>query len=129
MEAKERCRGPKESTMVYQSTDRKGERMRIYISHPYGGKEENKTKIENIIRDLIKYNPNNTYISPVHTFSFLYNDYPYEQGLDMCLNLLGACDKMLVFGDWRNSRGCTAEVLYCEMHMIPYEIKSGELLP
>lgn len=96
--------------------------MLIYISHPFGNKPENMDKVEKIIHGLINDNPQNTYISPIHCFSFAYTSYPYEQGLDMCLNLLARCDKMYVFGDWKNSRGCTAEVLYAEMHMIPYEI-------
>lgn len=103
--------------------------MRIYISHPYGGKEENKIKVENIIRQLTEICPQDTFISPIHTFGFMYNDVNYETGLGWCLDLLEGCHKMYVFGDWKQSRGCTAEVLYCEMHMIPYEIKSGELLP
>ena len=78
--------------------------MLIYISHPYGGKEENKTKVENIIKKLIKENPEHTYISPIHTFGHLYNDVDYEIGLQWCLDLLNACDKMYVYGDWENSR-------------------------
>mgnify|MGYP003815896033 FL=1 len=101
----------------------------IYISHPYGNQPENKQKVEEIIRELVLSHPEHTYISPIHCFGFMYHDFDYETGLEMCLNLLEKCDKMLVFGDWKSSRGCTAEVLYCEMHMIPYEIKSGELLP
>lgn len=97
--------------------------MRIYISHPYGAKEENKQKIENTIRELAKANPENTYISPVHCFGYLYNDVDYEVGLTWCLDLLNVCNMMYVFGDWKQSRGCTAEVLYAEMRMIPYEIK------
>lgn len=96
--------------------------MLVYISHPYGGKEENMKKVEEIIHGLIKEHPENTYISPIHCFSFAYTAYPYEQGLEMCLILLSKCDKMLVFSDWKSSRGCTAEVLFAEMHMIPYEI-------
>ena len=101
----------------------------IYISHPYGNQPENKQKVEEIIRELVLSHPEHTYISPIHCFGFMYHDFDYETGLEMCLNLLEKCDKMLVFGDWKSSRGCTVEVLYCEMHMIPYEIKSGELLP
>jgi len=97
----------------------------IYISHPYGGKEENKLKIEAIVRKLVKENPGVTYISPVHAFGYLYNDVDYETGLEYCLNLLDVSDRMLVFGDWKYSRGCTAEVLFAEMHMIPYEIVEG----
>ncbi len=98
--------------------------MMIYISHPYGGKEENKLKVEAIIKELAVNHPDNTYISPIHTFGFMYDSVDYETGLQMCLNLLETCDKMLVFGDWKQSRGCTAEVLYAEMHFIPFDILS-----
>lgn len=98
----------------------------IYISHPYGNKPENMKKVEEIIHKLIKENPNNGYVSPIHCYGFCYDDYPYEQGLEFCLKLLNQCDKMYVYGDWKQSRGCTAEVLYAETHMIPYEIKQGE---
>jgi len=96
--------------------------MLVYISHPYGGQENNMRKVENIVRTLVLEHPENTYVSPIHCFGFMYHDVSYERGLDMCLNLLEKCDKMLVFGDWKSSRGCTAEVLFAEMHMIPYEI-------
>lgn len=101
--------------------------MLVYISHPFSGLEENKLKIENIIRTLTLSYPDNTYVSPVHCFGFLYNDVSYENGLEFCLNLLEKCDKMMVFGDWRSSRGCTAEILFAEMHMIPYEIMEGNI--
>lgn len=94
----------------------------IYISHPYGNQPENKQKVEEIIRELVLSHPEHTYISPIHCFGFMYHDFDYETGLEMCLNLLEKCDKMLVFGDWKSSRGCTAEVLFAENHMIPYEI-------
>ena len=94
----------------------------IYISHPYGGKEENKRKIESIVTELSKQYTYITFVSPVHCFGFTYDTLPYERGLDMCLDLLSKCDKMYVYGDWKNSRGCTAEVLYCETMNIPYEI-------
>lgn len=99
--------------------------MLVYISHPYGGKIENMQKVECIINQLIKENPNYIYISPIHCFGFIYDVVSYAQGLEMCLSLLEQCDKMLVFGDWKNSRGCTAEVLFAETHMIPYEIIEG----
>ena len=55
--------------MVYKSANRKGERMRIYISHPYGGKEENMKKVENIIHSLIKENPNNFQVQSTQEMS------------------------------------------------------------
>lgn len=97
----------------------------IYISHPYGGIKSNRINVENIVTELSKKQQENTYISPIHCFGFMYGTGSYENGLEMCLNLLERCDKMLVFGDWKNSRGCTAEVLFAETHMIPYEIIEG----
>lgn len=94
----------------------------IYVSHPFGGKEENKQKVEEIVRGLVKQNPGTTYISPIHAIGYLYSDVSYEQGMEYCLNLLDKCDKMLVFGDHASSRGCTAEILYCQEFFIPYEI-------
>ena len=100
--------------------------MNIYISHPYGGNKKNKDKIEDIIKELVKEDPSHTYISPVHCFGFMYNDFSYEQGLEMCLNLLEMCDKMYVFGKWKDSRGCTAEVLFAEQKGIPFDIRHRE---
>lgn len=91
-----------------------GEQLNIYISHPYGGKEENAREVEEIIKDLAERYPHNTYISPIHTFSFMYHSVPYQQGLDMCIELLKLCDMMYVYGDHKNSKGCTAEIKYCK---------------
>lgn len=101
---------------------RGGKPMLIYISHPYGGLKENKLSVEGIIKNLAVKHPENTYISPIHCFGFMYDLVNYETGLEMCLRLLDKCEKMLVFGDWKSSRGCTAEVLYAENNFIPYEI-------
>lgn len=96
--------------------------MLIYISHPFSGKMENQEEVERIVNKLIEIAPEHTYISALHAFGYLYQTTDYEYGLNMCLNLLDVCDKMLVFGDWKSSRGCTAEVLYCQEKHIPYEV-------
>lgn len=96
--------------------------MLVYISHPYGGKEENKKEIESIVEKLSQENPNIVYASPVHCFGFMYNTVSYERGLEMCLELLARSDKMLVYGDWKNSKGCKMELDYCDLHCIPHEI-------
>ena len=68
--------------------------MNIYISHPYSAKEENKLKVEHIIENLVKEHPEHTYISPIHTFCFMYDKVDYETGINMCLELLKLCDMM-----------------------------------
>lgn len=96
--------------------------MNIYISHIYQAKEENKLEVEEIIRKLVKEHPEHTYISPIHTFCFMYAELSYEQGINMCLELLKLCDFMYVYGDYKNSRGCTEEIKFCEENKIPYKI-------
>ena len=94
----------------------------IYISHPYGGKKENFDRIEWIVRNLIKLYPTYTFISPVHTFGFLYKDVDYETGLRYCLDLLDKCDEMWLCSDnYQDSKGCMAEIAYCKGKGIPYE--------
>ena len=87
----------------------------VYISHPSGGLEENAKDIERIVEALYrddelfeKYN----FVSPVHCFGFMYETYKenYLKGLQFCLDLLLNCDRMLVFGDYTNSRGCNREI-------------------
>jgi len=39
---------------------------KVYVAHPYGGEEENKQKVETIIKRLVKENPDNLYVSPIH---------------------------------------------------------------
>jgi hypothetical protein len=99
----------------------------IYVGHPYKGLEENKRKVEGIIKSLSTMNPGTTFVSPIHTFGFMYDDFIYEVGLCMCLDLLSKCDMMYVCGDYENSRGCMAEIKYCEEHDIPHLIYDDEV--
>ena len=95
----------------------------IYISHPYKGIETNKLIVGKIIKDLYSYYSDRfTFVSPIHCFSFLYNEVNYFDGLDMCYDLLEGCVEMWVFGDYKNSTGCKAEISYCKTHDIPYKI-------
>lgn len=87
--------------------------MKIYISHPFGGDENNKAEVETIIKNLIKQYSQHVFISPIHCFGFMYTAVDYKTGLEWCLGLLDACDEMWVYGDYRNSNGCTAEIKRC----------------
>lgn len=94
----------------------------IYISHPYGGAQENEHKIASIINELIKQYPNHLFVSPVHAFSYAYTTTDYDKGISWCLWLLEKCDEMWVYGDYKNSRGCSMEIEYCKEHQIVYKI-------
>lgn len=88
----------------------------IYISHAYGGKEENIKEIEEIIKKLYsrpELIENYCFISPVHNYECLYKDYDnenYYTGLGFCLDLLLYCDEMWVFGDYKGSKGVIGEI-------------------
>jgi hypothetical protein len=97
--------------------------MRVYISHPYGGDEKNKAKVEKIIKNLIKEYPQHTFVSPIHCFGFMYTAVDYQTGLNWCLDLLDACNEMWVYGDYRNSKGCTEEINRCGATSKIYHIK------
>jgi hypothetical protein len=97
---------------------------RIYVAHPYGGKEENKAKVETLIREMVKVSPNTLYISPIHALGYLYNDVSYKRGMMYCFELLRLCDELLLCEGWENSQGCNMEKDFAEAHGIPisYEL-------
>lgn len=97
--------------------------MTIYISHPYGGKEENKEHVETIIKQLVWEHPNHLFISPIHALGFLYRDVEYKVGLNWCLELLDMCDEMWVFGDYLESKGCVEEIKHCLDTKKSFQIK------
>ncbi len=101
--------------------------MLIYVSHIFQNKIENKLDAENVIRKLVKENPEHTYIGGLHPFYFMYDEVDYETGINMCLEVLKRCDMMYVFGDWQNSRGCKEEIKFCEENGIPYKIISEQV--
>lgn len=97
----------------------------VYVSHPFQDKLSNLREIENIILSLKKQYPNYLFISPSHTFSFEYTYTDFETGMQYCYWLLRKCDECWVFGDWENSNGCKAEIMYCRAHNIPLCVRTG----
>ena len=97
--------------------------MLIYCSHKFGGKLENAKAVELKIKKLQLENPSNTYISPIHTFGFMYDTVSYEDGIGMCLDLLRKCDKMIVLSE--KSEGVEIEIEYCIAARIPVEFGEG----
>jgi nucleoside 2-deoxyribosyltransferase len=87
----------------------------VYVAHPYGGKEENKSACAECVKQLQEYFPVSTFFSGIHTFSlFPYEDEKFEIGIDRCLELLDKCKAIVLCGGWRNSKGCCAEYGYAK---------------
>lgn len=91
----------------------------VYVSHKYGGDKNNLKEVEEIIKTQQKKHPNYMFISPLHMFSFLYNDMSYEDGLELCLYQLAECDEIWVTGEkWYDSTGAIKEIEYANAHKI-----------
>lgn len=106
----------------------------LYLSHPSGGLKENELDTQECVRLILKNDDifnNFCLISPVNSFSFMYNDKDigYDRGLAFCTDLLRHCDIMIVVGDYTASKGCIEEIRICKELNIPYiEFKSyGDL--
>lgn len=101
---------------------------RIYIAHPYGGKAENRERVEKIIDKLIdKYGTDKVFISPLHALGYLYHKVDYVQGIRMCLALLEMCDELWLCPGWEDSRGCNIEYGFAKGMGIPvYFLKVTE---
>lgn len=91
----------------------------VYICHEFGGKRENADIIAAIVKDLSRQHPEICFISPVHSFGFMYDTVSYEKGMEYCLTLLDMSDEMWTFGSKSMSRGCMIEKRYCERYKIP----------
>lgn len=74
--------------------------MTIYVSHCYGGKEENIERAKKITHDLQINDLANTYICPLMLFSHLrYGEVGYDAEMELCLDILSNCDKLIVASD------------------------------
>ncbi len=91
----------------------------IYVSHPYGGRDDNKYKVEQIILELCDKYPDFTYVSPIHCFGYMYENFDYDTGMAMCLDLLSMCDAMYVYGEYQESQGCMTEIATAKEMCIP----------
>jgi hypothetical protein len=91
----------------------------VYIAHPFQGKDENRQKVEAIILDLLKQDPNTLYISPIHATGFYYFAMSYEEGMKHCFEMLCMCDELWLCPGWESSIGCNLEKEFAEKHDIP----------
>ena len=88
--------------------------MLIYLSHKYSGNAENIEKAKKITHDLQIADLENTYICPLLTFSHLrYTEIGYEAEMDLCLDILSACDKLIVASEI--SKGVAQEIEFANL--------------
>ena len=88
--------------------------MIIYVSHAYGGKQENLERAKKITHDLQVADLENTYICPLLTFSHLkYSEIGYDAEMENCLDLLSVCDKLIVASEL--SKGVAREIDFANL--------------
>ena len=96
---------------------------KIYLSHSYGGKEENLVDVTKKLKDFVAYYPDYLFVSPVNMYNELYDCTDYQQGLNMCLALLYDCNEMWICDtNFQNSKGCMAEIEFCRKNNIPIKV-------
>ena len=94
--------------------------MLIYVSHEYGGKQENYDRAKRIVHDLQIARKEDCFVCPLMAFSFLeYGEIGFEEEMEMCIDLLSACDKLLVASPI--SRGVGMEIEYAELFGLEVE--------
>ena len=84
---------------------------KIYVSHKYQGKKQNKEAISHICRNLVKMGV--MPISPVHAFGFLNDNVTEERAraMEFCDSLVEVVDEIWFFGEWWKSEGCILEMI------------------
>lgn len=105
--------------------------MLHYCCHEYGGKPENVTKAGLILAELQKRDLDNSYISPLHAFSYLpYNSIGYDKEMELCFDLMTACDDLIILSPC--SEGIYRETALADSLHIPifnlYEESGGDIL-
>ena len=88
--------------------------MLIYISHRYQGNPDNMERAKQITHDLQVADPGNCYICPLTAFSHLqYGEMGYDAEMEICLDLLSVCDKLIVASV--PSEGVRREIEFAKM--------------
>lgn len=93
----------------------------IYIAHKYGGEQDNANQAAEIIKGLVNEYPDYCFVSPIHSFGYLYDAVDYQKGMDYCLTLLDMSDEMWVYGTL--SKGVRLEIDHADKHNIPIYYK------
>lgn len=88
--------------------------MLLYLAHKYQGDQDNMERVKKIAHDLQIENPTHCVVCPLLNFScFDYGEIGHEQEMEICLDLLSACDALIVASDV--SEGVQKEIDFAKM--------------
>lgn len=84
------------------------------MSHAFGGSIKNLNKAKKITHDLQVNDLDNTYVCPLLALSHLkYNEIGYDEEMELCLDILSACDKLIVAS--KISKGVEKEIDFANL--------------
>ena len=87
-----------------------------YVAHKYGANPENLERAKQITHDLQVNDLENTYICPLLTFSHLqYGEIGYDEEMELCIDLLSECQRLIVASDFLNSKGVQKEIDFANL--------------
>lgn len=87
-----------------------------YVAHRFGGDINNLERAKKITHDLQVNDLENTYICPLLVFSHLeYGEIGYDAEIEACLDILSACDKLIVASDFLTSKGVQKEIDFANL--------------
>lgn len=92
--------------------------LTVYTSHPFtGNEEENRKHARKLAADITKMVWKNksqiAILNPCDCIRYAEEaKLPYEECIDICLELVKKCDAMFLFDGWDKSRGCVIETAY-----------------
>ena len=91
--------------------------MKIYLSHPYGGKQENMVKAARLARvykaQWEKEGRDNVLVNPLEIFAGLSGVVDEDAILYAAIDLMRGCDAVMFAPGWENSVGCQTERDVC----------------
>ena len=99
--------------------------MLIYCAHYYGGDRKAKAYAARKICKMQLGDLQNTYISPIHALGYLYTLLDYDAGMELCYDLLMACDKLMVISP--PSEGVMREIKMAKLLHIPVEYADEQI--
>lgn len=90
--------------------------MIYYVAHRYGGDKSNIEKAKKITHDLQVKDLANCYICPLLIFSHLeYGEIGFDNEIELCLDVLQNCDKLIVASEITNSKGVEKEIDFANL--------------
>lgn len=88
--------------------------MIIYVAHRYQNSSINFERAKRITHDLQTADKENVYICPLLVLSHSkYDEMTHTEQVDLCLDILSVCDKMIVASDI--SKGVAKEIDFANL--------------